>query len=107
LEHARTQRQPGWNRNGFAFPTLFLHSLRNIAKAKKRERGFMSERIRQLVADKHLRRRAVEDLTGLSRSTIYNLMSKNAFPRPVKLTGKAVAWPESKISEWLAQRGAA
>ncbi len=57
--------------------------------------------------DKHLRRRAVEAVTGLSRSTIYDLMSKNAFPRPVKLTGKAVAWPESKISEWLAQRGTA
>ncbi|MGO4909809.1 helix-turn-helix transcriptional regulator [Pseudorhodobacter sp. W20_MBD10_FR17] len=67
----------------------------------------MSEKLRHKIADRHLRRRAVEDLTGLSRSTIYNLMSKNAFPRPVKLTGKAVAWPESKISEWLAQRGAA
>lgn len=59
------------------------------------------------MTDKHLRRRAVEDLTGLSRSTIYSLMSKDAFPRPVKLTGKAVAWPESKIGEWLAQRGTA
>lgn len=58
------------------------------------------------MTDKHLRRRAVEDLTGLSRSTIYDLMSKDAFPRPVKLTDKAVAWPESKISEWLAQRSA-
>ena len=57
--------------------------------------------------DKHLRRRAVEDVTGLSRSTIYDLISKDAFPRPVKLTGKAVAWPESKIGEWLAQRGTA
>jgi prophage regulatory protein len=96
-----------WNRIGFPFPTLFLHGLRIIAKAKTLERGFMSEKFRQQIADRHLRRRAVEDLTGLSRSTIYNLMSKDAFPRPVKLTGKAVAWPESKISEWLAQRGAA
>ena len=63
--------------------------------------------IGSMMTDRHLRRRAVEDLTGLSRSTIYDLMSKNAFPRPVKLTGKAVAWPESKISDWLAQRGAA
>lgn len=54
--------------------------------------------------DKHLRRKAVEELTGLSRSTIYDLMSKRLFPRPVQLTGKAVAWPESKIIEWLASR---
>jgi prophage regulatory protein len=53
---------------------------------------------------KHLRRPAVEALTGLSRSTIYDLMAKGAFPRPVRLTEKAVAWPESAIVEWLAQR---
>ena len=56
------------------------------------------------MADKHLRRAAVQDLTGLSRSTIYDLMAKGQFPRPVRLTGKAVAWPESVIAEWLAQR---
>ena len=56
------------------------------------------------MTDKHLRRAAVQDLTGLSRSTIYDLMAKGQFPRPVRLTGKAVAWPESVIAEWLAQR---
>ena len=55
-------------------------------------------------ADKHLRRPAVEELTGLSRSTIYDLMAKGEFPRPVKLTQKAVAWPESAIVDWLSQR---
>ena len=59
------------------------------------------------MADKHLRRRAVEQLTGLSRSTIYDLMAKGQFPRPVRLTAKAVAWPESVISNWLASRKAA
>jgi prophage regulatory protein len=56
------------------------------------------------MADKHLRRAAVESLTGLARSTLYDLMAKGQFPRPVKLTGKAVAWPESQIVAWLAQR---
>ena len=59
------------------------------------------------LAEKHLRRRAVEDITGLSRSTIYDLMGKGQFPRPVKLTGKAVGWPESAISEWLNSRSTA
>lgn len=56
------------------------------------------------MAQKHYRRRAVEEITGLSRSTIYDLMSKGLFPRPVKLTGKAVAWPESSITDWLNSR---
>lgn len=56
------------------------------------------------MTDRHLRRPAVQELTGLSRSTIYDLMAKGAFPRPVQLTAKAVAWPESQIVEWLAQR---
>jgi prophage regulatory protein len=57
-----------------------------------------------LMAMKYLRRRDVEEITSLSRTTIYKLMSQGAFPRPVKLTGKAVAWPESAIVDWLASR---
>ena len=57
--------------------------------------------------EKHYRRTEVEKITGLSRSSIYDMMSKGDFPRPVRIGAKAVAWPESKISEWLAQREAA
>lgn len=57
--------------------------------------------------EKHYRRREVEAYTGLSRSTLYDLMSRGEFPRPVKITGKAVAWPETVITEWLAKRPAA
>jgi prophage regulatory protein len=56
------------------------------------------------LTQKYIRRPAVEELTGLSRSTIYDLMAKGAFPRPVRLTGKAVAWPESAIADWLSSR---
>lgn len=61
----------------------------------------MAETLKNLVVERHLRRRAVEEITDLSRSTIYDLMSKGQFPRPIKLTGKAVGWPESAISDWL------
>jgi prophage regulatory protein len=57
--------------------------------------------------DKHLRRRAVEEITGLGRSTIYDLMARGQFPRPVKLSTKTVAWPESVIAAWLADRAEA
>lgn len=59
------------------------------------------------MVEKHYRRTEVEALTGLSRSTIYDLMSKDAFPRPVRLSARAVGWPESAIEEWLATRAAA
>jgi prophage regulatory protein len=56
------------------------------------------------MAQKYLRLKEVETIIGLRRSTIYKLMSAGAFPRPVKLTGKAVAWPESAITDWCASR---
>ena len=39
--------------------------------------------------------------TGLSRSSIYNLMKKDLFPRPVKVGRRAVAWHEEKINEFI------
>ncbi len=66
----------------------------------------MAESIQHLIAKKHLRRPAVQEITGLNRSAIYDLMARGDFPRPVKLTAKAVAWPESAIAEWLETRTA-
>lgn len=52
-----------------------------------------------------LRRRQVEERTGLSRSTIYSRMSENAFPRPVNLGGgKAVGWIKAEIDAWIKER---
>jgi prophage regulatory protein len=56
--------------------------------------------------EKHLRLPAVIDVTGLSRSTIYAMMSEGSFPRPVPLGKRLVGWPESAISKWLAARAA-
>lgn len=56
------------------------------------------------MAEKYIRRPAVEELTGLRRTTIYKLMNAGEFPRPIKITGKAVAWPESAVVAWLASR---
>lgn len=54
--------------------------------------------------EKHYRLAEILSLTGLSRSTIYELMRKGQFPRPVNLSARAVAWPESAIAAWLASR---
>ncbi|EAP95663.1 AlpA family transcriptional regulator [Vibrio crassostreae] len=42
--------------------------------------------------------------TGLSRSTIYKFMDEEVFPKTIPLGGRAVAWVESEIEEWMEQR---
>ena len=54
-----------------------------------------------------LRRPEVEARTGLSRSTIYSMMAKGAFPRPRRIGVRAVAWDEADIENWLATRAEA
>ena len=43
-------------------------------------------------------------ITGLSVPTIYRLMARNAFPRPVKITSTARAWKLSEIRGWVDSR---
>jgi len=56
------------------------------------------------MAEKYLRRPAVEEVTGLSRSTIYEMMDRGEFPRPIRIGRRAVAWPEGSVLSWLAAR---
>lgn len=51
-----------------------------------------------------LRRPDVEARTGLSRSTIYLMMSRGDFPKPIRLGERAVGWSEQSISDWLNSR---
>ncbi|MEB8389263.1 AlpA family transcriptional regulator [Rhodobacteraceae bacterium KMM 6894] len=54
--------------------------------------------------DRILRRKDVEELTGLSRSTIYRHVSAGTFPAPIKLTERLIGWRESAISSWMHSR---
>ena len=56
--------------------------------------------------EKHsiLRRRQVEDRTGLSRSTIYLYIQEGTFPKPINLGTRAVGWLENEIEKWLVER---
>lgn len=54
--------------------------------------------------DRMLRRKEVEAITGRSRSAIYEGMATGTFPKPVKIGARAVAWPESVIRKWIAER---
>lgn len=54
-----------------------------------------------------LRRRQVEELTGLARSTIYELIKNGAFPPPVRLGKRAVGWLYREVEAWIESRMAA
>jgi prophage regulatory protein len=51
-----------------------------------------------------LRRRDVENLTGLSRSTLYAMMATGNFPSPIKLGKRAVGWQDEDLTKWIASR---
>lgn len=56
------------------------------------------------MTEPYLRRPAVQIATGLSRSSLYAMMASGDFPRPVRIGKRAVAWPESAVTAWLASR---
>lgn len=51
-----------------------------------------------------LKRKQVETVTGLSRSSIYSKMETGTFPTPIKLSERSVGWLESEVQEWLQNR---
>ena len=53
-----------------------------------------------------LRWREVSSRTALSRSGIYRAMETDDFPRPIRLSedGRAVAWLEEEVMEWIEAR---
>ena len=67
-----------------------------VTRRRKMEAIGMEERL--------LRRREVEDITGLSRSTIYRMVKTGQFPPPVRVGPKAVRWRLSDIIAWLESR---
>lgn len=54
--------------------------------------------------ERFLRRKEVQAITGRSRSSIYDGIADGTFPKPVKIGARAVAWPESVIRNWIAER---
>jgi prophage regulatory protein len=51
-----------------------------------------------------LRLPSVIALTGLSGPTLYRLVSKNEFPKQVKITHRIVGWQADEVEAWLRSR---
>lgn len=54
-----------------------------------------------------LRLPQVRQITGLPRSSLYAKIATGAFPAPVSLGARSVAWIESEVTDWIAARIAA
>lgn len=51
-----------------------------------------------------IRRPEVCELTGLPKSTLYDHLATGAFPSPVKLSARSVAWRLSDVLAWMESR---
>jgi prophage regulatory protein len=56
------------------------------------------------MSEKFLRLTEVQRRVPYSRSNLYLLMSRGAFPKNYALGARAVAWLESEISQWVNSR---
>jgi len=61
----------------------------------------------QTTAERLIRRKEVQDKTGLGVSSIYALMKDGLFPQCINLSERRVAWIEAEIDQWVAERVAA
>ena len=61
----------------------------------------MNRKVKKLI-----RIKAVLDLTGLSKSYIYQLAGEGLFPKSVQLVpgGSSVSWVESEVLDWIDSR---
>ncbi|ENW27204.1 helix-turn-helix transcriptional regulator [Acinetobacter lwoffii] len=51
-----------------------------------------------------IRRKEVQAKTGFGASSIYAEMAKGAFPKPIQISERRVAWIESEVDAWIAAR---
>lgn len=56
------------------------------------------------VPDRILRAKEVQEITGLSRTTIWRLERAGKFPARVPLTASNVGWRQVDIQEWIRSR---
>ena len=58
----------------------------------------------RVVSLRLLRFPAIRERTGLSRSTIWRLERRGAFPKHRRISPNAVAWVEDEVNVWIRER---
>ena len=51
-----------------------------------------------------IRRKEVQAKTGLGASSIYAMMQQGTFPKAINISERRVAWIESEVDAWIANR---
>lgn len=54
--------------------------------------------------DRIIRAKEVQELTGLSRTTLWRFENKGDFPRRVSLGASTVGWKLSEVQNWIKER---
>ena len=80
------------------------YALANAGPTTRMNRLASTSRSAAEPARRFVRLPTVIQATGLGRSTIYRLVASGAFPRPVHLGPRAIAWRWSDLEQWSATR---
>ena len=56
------------------------------------------------IKKKYVRREEVEEITTLSKSTIYRLMRTKEFPSQAKIGGRKVGWSLDEVYAWCDEK---
>ena len=63
-----------------------------------------SSKNQKIESNRLIRRTEVQSKTGLGASSIYAMMKQGKFPQCMSLSERRVAWLESDIDQWIAER---
>lgn len=55
-------------------------------------------------AERVLQGKEVFKRVGLSEATVWRLRRQGKFPKPIRLSGSRIGWPEKEIEDWIAAR---
>ena len=56
------------------------------------------------IQQQFIRLNVIKEITSLSKSTIYRLISEGDFPKQVQIGKRAVVWVRSDINAWINQK---
>lgn len=54
--------------------------------------------------DRFIRLPEVEALMGVKKSTIYDMLKKGEFIKPIRFSARAVVWPETAVLQFIQDR---
>lgn len=54
--------------------------------------------------EKILKLKQVIEIVGISRSSIYSLVQRGAFPKPIKISIRSSGWLLSEVERWIESR---